>query len=529
MAAMHAPAWAPLRWPIFRALWIAALASNVGTWIHDVAATWMMTTLTPSPILIALVPSASTLPIFLLALMAGALADIVDRRRLLLASQCWMLAVSGALGLLTLGGVRNPWVLLAATFALGCGTALNAPAWQAIIPELVARDELQAALTLNGLGINVARAVGPACGGLVVASLGPGAAFLLNAASFLGVVLVLFAWDAPARPTRLPGERLAGALRAGLRYARHSADLRRVLLRAASFILCASALWALLPVIVRDELHRGPGDYGFLLGCLGLGAVGGALLLPRARSIVSSESLVAAATPLVAIALLVFALRPSPAACAIAMALAGVAWITVLTAFHSGAQAALAPWVRGRGLAVYLVVFFGGLALGSALWGAVAEWIGARPACLVAAIALLIGLAATARVRLPSGAAHDAAPPRHWPTSSWGSKENGDEGPVLVTVEYRIDPAHADAFARAMDDVRRFRLRDGATRWDLLNDPSKAGRCVESFLVDSWVEHLRQHERITAADRDTEQRARRFHVGPQPPAISHFIARALPK
>jgi hypothetical protein len=318
-------------------------------------------------------------------------------------------------------------------------------------------------------------------------------------------------------------------LRAGLRYARHSADLRRVLIRAAVFILCASALWALLPVIVRDDLHRGPGDYGFLLGCLGLGAVGGALLLPRSRTLLSNDMQVTAATPLMAIALLIFALRPSMTAGALAMALAGVAWITVVTAFHAGAQASLAPWVRGRGLAVYLLVFFGGLALGSALWGAAAEWFGVRAACLAAAIALLIGLATTARLRLPAGAAHPAPPTRHWPAASWTSETGGNDGPVLVTVEYRIDPAQADAFTSAMADVRRFRLRDGAFRWDLLSDPATAGRYVESFLVDSWIEHLRQHERITPADRDTEQRARRFHVGPQPPAISHYIARALPR
>lgn len=522
-------AWAPLRWPIFRALWIASVASYVGTWMQEVGAAWLMATLTASPLVISLVQSATTLPVVLLALVAGALADVVDRRRLLLVTQGWMLLASGLLGVLTLAGWVDERSLLMLSFLLGVGAALNAPAWQAIVPELVAREELHAALTLNGLGINMARAVGPALGGLLVASLGPAAAFLLNAVSFLGVLLVLFAWNRPARRSYLPAETLLGAVQAGLRYARHAPGLRAVLLRSGSFILCGSALWALLPVLVRHDLGRGPAFYGLMLGCLGAGAVAGALLLPSIRRRLSTQALLAAAIALMALVLASLSELRSPAGIALVMAAAGASWIALLTTFHAAAQAALAPWVRGRGLAVYLLVFFGGMALGSMLWGAVAERWGPRTALLIAGGGALAGLAVTFGMRLPEGPAQDLAPSRHWPAPPVVDTTRGDPGPVLVTVEYRVDPGTADEFARAMAEVRRIRLRDGAIRWDLLTDPSDPGRYVESFLVDSWLEHLRQHERITAADREVEQRARRYHVGAQPPVVSHFIARELPR
>jgi MFS family permease len=521
--------WAPLRWPLFRALWIASLASYVGTWMQDVGAAWLMATLTPSPLVISLVQSATTLPIVLLALFGGALADVVDRRRLLIATQGWMLLASAGLGVLTLAGRTDEIALLALSFLLGVGTALNAPAWQAIIPELVGRDELHPALTLNGLGINAARAVGPALGGLVVASLGPAAAFLLNAVSFLGVVVVLYRWKRPARHSLLPAETLVGALQAGLRYARHAPALRAVLARSGSFILCGSALWALMPAVVRHELGRGPAEYGALLGCLGAGAVGGAFLLPHLRRALSIGAQVAAATVVMGLVLAALSVLRTFAAIALVMAAAGVAWIVLLTSFHASAQAALAPWVRGRGLALYLLVFFGGMSGGSVLWGAVAERSGPRTAFLLAGLGAVLGLLATFRMRLPEGPPQDLAPSRHWPAPPAVDDAGGDRGPVLVTVEYRVDPSTAEEFALAMREVRRIRLRDGATRWDLLTDPTDAGRYVESFLVDSWLEHLRQHERITAEDRVLEQRARRFHVGPQPPVVSHFIARELPR
>ncbi|OLC56073.1 MAG: hypothetical protein AUH92_00835 [Acidobacteria bacterium 13_1_40CM_4_69_4] len=454
---------------------------------------------------------------------------MVDRRRLLIVTQSWMLLASAALGGLTVAGAANVWVLLLFTFLVGMGNALNAPAWQAIIPELVGRRDLPSALALNGISINLARAVGPALGGFIVAGAGPGAVFLLNAVSFLGVVVVLFRWRRTPRQSLLPAESLLGALLAGLRYARHAPDLHAVLVRCSAFIVCGIALFALLPVLLRFGLGCGPTEYGLVLGFFGAGAVAGALLLPRLRRAMSFDGLLRAPSLVFGFLLLALAFADRFALVCLLMALGGAAWLALLTGFHTSAQASLAPWVRGRGLAVYLLVLFGGMAGGSALWGAVATHAGLRAALILAGSGTLLGIPATARFRLPRGEASDLAPSRHWPAPVVAGEPQGDRGPVLITVDYRIDPASIEDFARAMRDVRRIRLRDGAFRWDLLSDPGDPGRYVESFLVESWIEHLRQHERITVADREVEERARRYHLGPGPPAVCHFIARDLPR
>jgi MFS family permease len=520
---------APLRWPVFRGLFIASLASNVGTWMHDVGAAWMMTTLTASPAVVALVPAAAALPIVLLALPAGALADVLDRRRLLLATQAWMIVASALLGVLALAGLVSAPILIAFTLALGIGTALTGPAWQAILPELVARQEVPAALALNGLAINAARAVGPAIGGFIVARQGPAAAFLLNAASFAGVLVVLRRWDRPARRGPLPAETMLGAIAAGARYARHAAGLRAVLARAAAFTLFASALWALLPTLVRRAIGGGAADYGLLVACVGAGAVAAAFVIPRLRAFAGPDAQVTAAGLLMAAALGGTAFLRNTLALSGLMVAAGIAWIVALTALHAAAQSALAAWVRGRGLAVLLLVTFAGLAGGSVLWGWVASRAGVDAGFALAALGMLASAAATSGMRLPAGPGHDPAPPCRWPAGGIADDPVDPRGTALVTVEYLIDPGDAAEFAAAMAEVRVFRMRDGAIRWDLLSDPSRPGRYLESFLVDSWTEHLRQHDRLTGEDRAVEERARRFHAGPQPPIVSHYVSRELPR
>jgi predicted MFS family arabinose efflux permease len=519
----------PLRWSTFRALWIASLASYIGTWMHEVGAAWLMTSLTSSPALIALVPAVAALPFVLLALPAGALADVVDRRRLLLGTQGLMLITSAALGIATFAGVVSAPVLLAVTCALGAGAALNGPAWQAIVPELVERGEVPAALALNGLGINAARAAGPALGGFIVGWLGPGAAFLCNAVSFAGVIAVLHGWRRETRPAPLPAESIVGAIRSGVRYARHAAGLRAVLARALAFTFFASALWALLPALVRHRLGAGPQDYGLLLAAIGGGAVAGAAVYPALRRRLGAAGQVAAASVLLAALLPLVGVTREPAPLAALMVCAGVAWLIALTALHAAAQSALAPWVRGRGLSVHLLVIFGGLSAGSAFWGLVAQGLGLEIAFAAAGAGMLAALAATARLRLSDGAAPEpAAAHRYTGGEVAGADPDVDRGPILVTVEYRVDPAAVDEFMEAMRDVRRLRLRDGAYRWDLLVDPAVQGRHLETFMVDSWLEHLRQHERFTERDHAVEERARRCHSGPLPPIVSHFIARDLP-
>jgi MFS family permease len=331
-------AWSPLQHPFFRALWLASVVSNIGTWMQNVGAAWLMTSLTPSPILVALVQAVTSLPVFFAALPAGALADVVDRRRLLLWTQGWMLVAAAMLGVLTLIGRTSPGALLALTFALGLGAAMNAPAWQAIIQELVPLPELPAAVALNSVGFNLARAVGPALGGLVVATAGTGAVFLLNAASFLGVMVVLSRWQRAPRESELPAEHVLGAMQAGMRYVRYAPALQALLVRAGVFILGGSALWALLPLLAQNQLGLDAGGYGVLLGCLGAGAVAGAVLLPRARQRVSADLLVASATVLFAAVMLTLAFLHHIVLLCAAMGMAGVAWMMLTSTFNVAAQ-----------------------------------------------------------------------------------------------------------------------------------------------------------------------------------------------
>jgi MFS family permease len=522
-------AWSPLRQPLFRALWLAAVTSNIGTWMQSTGAVWLMTSLTPSPLMVALVQTATSLPFFLLALPAGALADVVDRRRLLLGTQGWMLAAAAVLGLLTLVGATTPWTLLALTFLLGLGTAMNTPAWQAITPDLVSRPELPAAVALGGVAINLARAVGPALGGLIVAAAGTGAVFLLNAASFVGVMIVLYRWHPSPQKSALPAEGVWGAMRAGMRYVRHAPALDAVLVRTAVFISCGSALWALLPLVARREMGLSAVGYGVLLGCLGMGAIAGTALLPKVRRRVAVDVHVAGATVVFAAVTMALAyLRDFGALCAALMA-GGMAWTTLMSTLNATAQLALPSWVRARGLAMYAFVFMGGLAAGGALWGTVAARVGISLALSCAALGLVVGLTVMTRYRLAIGEALDLTPSRHWPEPAVVIAPQPEEGPVLVLVEYHIDLARAHAFALAMRAVRLERLRDGAIRWGLFRDPANPGRYVEAFTVVSWLEHLRQHERVTMADRAAETRAYAFHIGEAPVVISHLVAEHLPQ
>lgn len=516
-------AWSPLAEPIFRALWIATVASNIGTWMQDVGESWLMVSLTKSPILVALVETAGSLPIVLLVLPAGALADVVDRRSLLLITQSWMLASASVMGVLTLAGIVTPWLLLLLTFILGLGTAMNSPAWQAIVPELVPRRELPAAVTLEGVAINVSRAVGPAIGGLLVAAAGSGVVFLLNAISFLGVMVVIYRWQPVRQRSVMPPEHILGALRAGLRYVRYAPELRSMLIRTTVFILCASALWALLPLQARQALGLGSFGYGVLLGCLGAGALTGAALLPKVRRKVSNNLLVVGASLLFASVTLVLAFVPVKILVGLAMLLGGVAWITVMSSFNTAAQTVAPAWVRARVLAMYTLVFMGGMAFGSAAWGIVAARFGIRQALAFAALGLIVGVTASLRYRLIDDEL-SLAPWMHWPEPVVVVEPQAEEGPILVQIEYRTDPKQASEFRKAMRDLRRIRRRDGASRWGLFRDPAEPGRMIESFVVESWAEHMRQHGRATESDREIEERALPFHIGGERPITTHLIA-----
>jgi len=516
-------AWSPLRQHLFRSLWIAAVASNVGTWVQDVGEAWLMTSLTKSPILISLLQTADSFPIFLLALPAGAFADIMDRRRLLIFAQVWMLITASILGVMTIAGAATPSSLLLLAFLLGLGTALNAPAWMAIIPELVGPSDLPAAIALNGIAVNIARAVGPALGGLIVAFSGPGASFLLNAASFLGIAAVLYRWHRAPRGSALPAERAVGAMRAGARYVRHSPAFRIVLIRSAAFIVFGSAIWALFPVLARFELKLGPTGYGLLFGALGAGAVTAAAALPAVKRKASLDSLVVVATVLFAFMLLMLAFLRNAWLIAATMFVIGAGWLTLLVSFSTSAQASVPSWVRGRALAFYMLVFFGGMALGSALWGTVAGRLGLTVAFLSSAAGLVAGLVLSAHHRLKEAEGLNLEQSLHWPAPRVVREPKAEEGPVLVSVEYHIHPLQAEDFAGAMEAIKKIRRRDGAIRWGLYRDTADQSRYIETFVVESWVEHMRQHERVTISDRAVQDRVNAFHSGPESPTVTHFI------
>jgi len=387
-------AWALLRRPLFRALWIASLTSSIGTWMHELGAAWLMTSLTLSPVMVALMQTAASLPIVLLALPAGAIADMMDRRRMLLFTQGWMLASAMALGVLTVLGATTPWLLLILTFALGAGAAMNAPAWQATTSETVPRAELPAAVVLTGLGLNLARAVGPAVGGVIVIATGAWAVFLLNAASFLGVIIVLSRWRRTMQPKQAPSRRVLNTIGEGIRYASQTPALRAVLVRTGVFVPFASALWALLPLLARYELELNCFGYGTLFGFLGVGSVIGAIFLPKLQSHFSTDTLVAAATIMFAAAIAALAeVRHFGLLCLILM-VAGMAWITLMTSFNVATQKAVPSWIRARALSLYLLIFHGGMAAGSVLWGAVTQHAGVAVALFGAAGGLLMSLVA---------------------------------------------------------------------------------------------------------------------------------------
>ncbi|HYY99595.1 MAG TPA: MFS transporter, partial [Pyrinomonadaceae bacterium] len=404
------------------------------------------------------------------------------------------------------------------------GAAANGPAWEAITPELVAREDVPAAVTLGVVAFNVARAVGPALGGLLVAAFGSGPVFILNAASFLGVLFVLYRWRRPVEKSNLPPEHVLGAMRAGVRYVRHTPALRAVLVRAAAFILCASALWALLPLVARRGLGLGAAGYGMLLGCLGLGAITGASFLPRVSRKISTNSLVVWATLIFAAVTVVLGCVRVATLVGASLFFGGVAWVALLSTFNVAAQTEAASWVRARVLGVYMLAFFGGLACGSALWGWVAGRVGVSAALLIAAAGLVAGLAAGVRFKLRRSERLDMTPSAHWPEPLVQAEPEVQTGPVLVTIEYRINPEDARAFTEAARALGETKQRDGAFYWNLFRDTADAARFVEILIVDSWGEHRRQHGRLTEADREVEERAQSFQLGGSPPKISHLIA-----
>ncbi|GAC1655041.1 MAG: MFS transporter [Herpetosiphon sp.] len=494
--------------------------------MQGVAAAWLMTTLTSSPLLIALLTTAGSLPLFLVGLPAGALADVVDRRWLVLWTQAWMLATAAVLGVLSIVGWINPWGILSLTFLLGIGGALSAPAWQAIVPELVGIEELAGAVALNSAGFNLARAIGPAIGGLLVAAAGAGSVFILNALSFIGIMIVIYRWRPVAKihTSAVPSESVLGALSAGMRYARHSRQLWSILVRTGAFVLPASGLWALLPVIASRELHLGATGYGVLLGSLGIGAVSGAFVMPRVRAQLSTDMIITIGSAIFGVGMLGIALIQNLLLVNLLLFAMGLAWLTTTSSLNVSAQTSAPNWVVARVLGVYLLVFQGGLAGGGVLWGTVAGWWSDRIAMGSAAILLGLGLLTVLRWRVYNGEGLDLSPSQHWPLPALELSPQPGDGPVLVLVEYHVPPCNAESFILIMNQIEIMRRRDGAQRWSLYQDQAESDRYIETFEVATWAEHMRQHERTTVADKEIEEYAFSLQSPGTSPIVSHFIA-----
>jgi MFS family permease len=522
-SADQASSLSPFKHATFTILWVATVISNIGTWMQSAAAGWLMTSLDPSPFIVASVQLASTLPMFLLALPAGAIADIFDRRRLLLGVQVFITIIVAGFGLLVGLDRVTPAVLLWFTALAGAAASLISPAWQAIVPQLVPRAHLMPAVALNSVGVNISRAIGPALAGIIIASLGIAAPFWLNALSNVVVIAALLWWrSATTDAHKLPPEHFGKAMRIGLRYASYNPHLRATMVRAAAFFPLAGAYWALLPLVARDRVAGGPALYGLLLGAIGVGAISGALGLPKLKQWLGADRSAAAGMMGTALATLLFGLARDPATAFVASLLAGVSWIAVLATLNVSAQLALPAWVRGRGLAVYAAVMFGGLTLGSALWGEVATLIGVGAALIVAAACLVIAIPLSWRWKLQTAAGVDMSPSMHWPAPVLVHDVVPDRGPVLVTVDYHIRPVDRAAFLDAMEYVHQLRRRDGAYDWGIFEDAAQEGRYVETFHVDSWLEHLRQHERVTNADRIVQDAAQQFHIDGIP-KVTHLL------
>ncbi|PXW63409.1 MFS transporter [Chelatococcus asaccharovorans] len=514
---------APLRRPVFAVLWVATVLGNTGTFMRDVASAWLVTDLSSSPTAVAAVQAAGMIPVFLLAIPAGVLSDILDRRRFLIAIQIMLGCVSATLMLLAYTGLMSISLLIGLTFTGGIGAALMGPTWQSIVPELVPRSELKAAVALNSLGINIARSIGPAAGGFLLAAFGATVTYGADVASYLVVVAALLWWKRPKNAEDDLGEHFAGAFRAGLRYARASRELHIVLFRALVFFAFASAVWALLPLVTRELLHGDAAFYGVLLGSVGLGAIGGAFVLPILRSRLGTDGLMLAAAIVTGCAALALALAPPQWAAVVILLAMGCAWIIALTTLNATAQAILPNWVRGRALAVYLTVFNGAMAGGSLCWGLIAQEVGLSWALVASAAGLVVSGLLVHRVALPKGEA-DLTPSHHWPEPLIAEPVADDRGPVLILIEYRIAKRDRAAFLAALERLSQARRRDGAYGWGVTEDASDPETIVEWFMVESWAEHLRQHRRVSSADADVQREVRRFHGLDDGPKVRHLLA-----
>jgi MFS family permease len=520
----------PFGYPVFVTIWLTSLIANFGSLVQAVGASWLMTSLAPSPDMVSLVQTASTLPIMLLALLSGVSADIWDRRMVMLVSQILACIASVILTVLAFMGGVTPLVLLAFTFLVGCGTALFQPAYQSSVTEQVPRSELSAAIALESFSLNLARTAGPAIGGLVVLAFGSPTAFLINSLTYPGLIMALAFWRREKTDSRLPPERMLSAIGSGLRFARRSEGIRRALIRSTAFGLLGSPIWALLPLVAKHLLGGGAGTYGALLGAFGMGAVFGALGGASIRLRYDNERIIRLCTLGAGAGIVVTALSPWQATTMAGLVLNGACWVAAVSTFNVNIQTLSPRWVVGRTVALFHTFIVGGLALGSYFWGLVAAEIGLSASILVAgsmmAGSVLLGL----RLPLHRNEATSFEPLRPLPPDYQSQIDAfADRGPVVVTVTYRVAESDIHPFLCAMHDLRELRRRDGARNHMIMQDASEPEQWVETYRNANWIEHLRHHHRLSVSDERIEQRVLAFHRGPEPPRVAHLIQhRMLP-
>ncbi|MCX7274057.1 MAG: MFS transporter [Burkholderiales bacterium] len=513
----------PLRNAPFRHYYIGSLGVSLGYTMQATMAAWLMATLTPSALMVALVQTASTAPALLFGLVAGALADIVDRRKIMLATHSVILASIAILGLSTYAGLIGPGLLLVLTFVIGSGFSLATPAQQASVNELVSRDDLPRAVALGAVAFNTPRAIGPALAGAVAAMLTSGSAFLVAAVCILPLIIAVSRW--PAAKPGLPGvpETLLSGVQSGLRFARHSPAMRALLIRNITFCLCGSSFWALLPVIARDQLGMGAGGFGLLSASFGLGAVAGALWIPRRLKTVSLNTVVTQGVLLWIGATLVVAASHIPAIAVAGAAGVGVAWVSVLAGLSAGMQSTAPAWVRARAVAAALVSVQASLALGSALWGLMASAAGTQIALIASTVVMLAMHALNRRYPVVMGTEAQVTTGVQLPEIAIAIQPLPNDGPVLIQLEYRIDPGNEAAFIRAIHDVEPTRRRNGAASWRVYRDVGEAGRFVERFVIASWAEYVRLRMRMTVADREIQDRVALWQREGVPVRVSRLI------
>ncbi|MDA5192420.1 MFS transporter [Govanella unica] len=515
----------PLGHPVFRAVWLASMASNLGGLIQSVGASWMMTSITSSAHMVALVQASVTLPIMLLSLVAGAAADGGDRRMVMIWAQIFMLLTSVVLTISAWFGLITPWLLLSFTFLIGCGMAFNGPAWQASVGDMVPRSALPGAVALNSMGFNLARSLGPALGGAIVAAFGVAAAFAINAVSYLGLIIVLMRWRPEKQPPGLPREPLGMAMASGIRYVAMSPSIRVVLLRSAVFGFSAISAMALMPLVARDLVAGGPLTYGLLLGAFGVGAVAGALGSARLRQFMNNEIIVRSASIGFLAACVVTGVSSHLVLTMVALLLAGAGWVLALATFNVTVQMSAPRWVVARSLSLYQMAAFGGMALGSWIWGLIAGDYGVAIALYVAAFVQLICVLLGFWLRLPDTLDINLDPLRRWKEPETAVRIEPRSGPVVVSIEFLIRETDIPEFLRIMTERRRVRLRDGARDWTLLRDLANPELWIERYRSPTWLDYVRHNSRMTQADASITDRLYALHLGPERPLVHRMIER----